>query len=91
MPLMRMHHLSEFPLTVRVTHRNTSGFFDMLILNSGEEPIQETSGEIAGGLLCFHSESFAVLLDLYRFTQRDLSNLAVLHKVDNTFHRILFP
>jgi len=37
--------LPELPLTVRVTYRNTLRLFDVLVLNSGEEPVQEACGE----------------------------------------------
>jgi len=37
--------LSEFPLAVWVTHRNTLGFFDLLVRDSVEEAIQEARSE----------------------------------------------
>jgi hypothetical protein len=37
--------LSKFPFTVRVTHRNTLRLFDVLVLDSGEEAVEEARGE----------------------------------------------
>jgi hypothetical protein len=39
--------LSEFPLTVGITHCDTFGFFDMLVLDGVEETVQEARGEEA--------------------------------------------
>ena len=41
------YHLPELPLTVRITHRNTLSFFDVLVFDGVEEPVKEASGEIA--------------------------------------------
>ncbi len=54
MPLMRAHHLSEFPFTVGVTGSDTPHFPDMLVLDCGKEAIKEAGGEEAGGLLLMY-------------------------------------
>jgi len=81
--------LSELPLAVRVTHRYTLSFLDMLVPDGVEESVEEARGEITGGLFGFYSESFTVLSHFYRLIQRDRSYLAVLHEVDNMFYGIL--
>jgi len=45
--------LSEFPLAIRITHRNTPCFSNVLILNSRKEAVEEASGEEAGRFFGF--------------------------------------
>ncbi len=37
--------LSEFPFAMRIAHRYAFGFFDMLVLDCGEESVKEARGE----------------------------------------------
>ena len=54
-------HLSELPLAVRITHRNTLHLFDVLVLDGGEEAIEEACDEMTRGLFCSNHEALAVL------------------------------
>jgi hypothetical protein len=53
--------LSEFPLAVVITHGYAPCFFKVLVLDGGEEAIEEACGEMTRGLFCSNHEALAVL------------------------------
>jgi len=68
---------------VRITHRYAFRFFDVLVLDCGEESVEETRGEMTRRLFCLNHETPPILQNLQVFVQRDSSDLVVLKEVEN--------
>jgi hypothetical protein len=45
--LQMLVRLSELPLAIRIAHSDALSFFHMLVLDGGEEAVQEAGGEEA--------------------------------------------